>query len=1002
MTPKIIRFAAAASLALALSATLHLGLAQAQVAQPPPPPPGYRFRWVEEIEALYPREIPNRLSRPVPGFAAAAAPLAAVPLPGPEFAVDFQHYPTAAEVVTFLQQLEATYPRLVQVTQVGASWQGRPILAIRLGNEATGDPDARPALYLDGQHHAREAISAQVVAYFVWVLLNQYGRDPLIAHLLDTRTVFAIPMVNPDGNEIFLDSWQSMRKTANPTASDDDRDGAFDEDGADGAGFGTFDVFHYFFKDEWVAQHPEDPFVEDWWNHLAGSATYQGVFDDAGQPVPQLDADADTRVNEDPPGGVDANRNYDSHWDTGDTDPRSAIYRGPAPFSEPEARTVRDFVAAHPTIALASTHHSGSDILLYPWGWSSDAALPDVGWLEALARKGSELTEANGFLGSPHAWTARGLYPGSGSTMDWLYEQGILAWMPEVYAASSIAFVERIDVSSIYSTGVSTGAGFNPAPSGMAATLDRWLRWNLYLLAAAPNAGVAGVRVTDAGLEITVANDGLIALDVDAAVQTRDGLHRRTFAGLSGEARTWTIPLADRNKKQQLTISLAARPRVAMASRPPQTVAVEVEVKAGKVQVKRGALEPFRLLADGFGGWYAGAPWDAPPYHIGPAVDVLTAQSNFSAMPTAGVAPLAVQFADTSSGDYLSTLWDFGDGTQSVEPDPIHTYTAAGVYTVSLTIGGYGESDSLVRTEYVTVAAPTPALALVSAARGGRAGGVAFHDEDVLLYDFAVGRWRMLFDGSDVGLHGNDVNGLALLDDGSLLLSLRHDQALPGVGPVSGSDIVRFIPAALGPTTAGAFEMYFDGSDVGLERPGENVDAIDFAPDGRLVISTLGAVRVPGVDGADEDLLAFLPASLGANTAGAWALYLDGSDIGLEQKHEDLWGLSVDAGSGVLYLSMAGKFAAQGVEGDGVDILACTPGALGADSSCSLSLAWRASDAGKAGNSLDALEFAQTLPLGGQVLAASEETAEEVLPEADDGDDDVQDEGVIYLPLISR
>ena len=88
----------------------------------------------------------------------------------------------------------------------------------------------------------------------------------------------------------------------------------------------------------------------------------------------------------------------------------------------------------------------------------------------------------------------------------------------------------------------------------MAATLDRWLRWNLYLLAAAPNAGVAGVRVTDAGLEITVANDGLIALDVDAAVQTQDGLHRRTFASLSGEARMWTVPLADRNKATRTSI----------------------------------------------------------------------------------------------------------------------------------------------------------------------------------------------------------------------------------------------------------------------------------------------------------------------------------------------------------------------------------------------------------------------------------------------------------------
>ena len=41
------------------------------------------------------------------------------------------------------------------------------------------------------------------------------------------------------------------------------------------------------------------------------------------------------------------------------------------------------------------------------------------------------------------------------------------------------------------------------------------------------------------------------------------------------------------------------------------------------------------------------------------------------------------------------------------------------------------------------------------------------------------------------------------------------------------------------------------------------------------------AVGVTGVSGADEDLLAFTPRTLGATTSGSFSLYFDGSDVGL-------------------------------------------------------------------------------------------------------------------------
>jgi hypothetical protein len=45
-----------------------------------------------------------------------------------------------------------------------------------------------------------------------------------------------------------------------------------------------------------------------------------------------------------------------------------------------------------------------------------------------------------------------------------------------------------------------------------------------------------------------------------------------------------------------------------------------------------------------------------------------------------------IQFTDYSRGSVVSWLWDFGDGTTSAEQNPVHTYVAAGEYTISMTI----------------------------------------------------------------------------------------------------------------------------------------------------------------------------------------------------------------------------------------------------------------------------------------------------------------------------
>jgi subtilisin-like proprotein convertase family protein len=227
--------------------------------------------------------------------------------------------------------------------------------------------------------------------------------------------------------------------------------------------------------------------------------------------------------------------------------------------------------------------------------------------------------------------------------------------------------------------------------------------------------------------------------------------------------------------------------------------------------------------------------------------------------------------------------------------------------------------------------------------------------------------YRMFFDASDVGLStaAENIDAFAFLDDGSILISTTGGFSVPtGYGGIlsgGGEDILQFYPTSLGSTTIGYWNIYFDGSDVGLSGAAENVDAISVLPDGRLLISTTDAFSVPGVatGGADEDLLIFTPTSMGATTAGSWAMYFDGSDVGLGTNDgEDVDALYIRpsaSGAPTLYFSTFGNFAVSGVSGANEDIFAFQPTRTGATTTGTFSptLSLRGSNFGLANFNVD-------------------------------------------------
>ncbi|MCE7988612.1 MAG: hypothetical protein DYG89_46240 [Caldilinea sp. CFX5] len=311
----------------------------------------------------------------------------------------------------------------------------------------------------------------------------------------------------------------------------------------------------------------------------------------------------------------------------------------------------------------------------------------------------------------------------------------------------------------------------------------------------------------------------------------------------------------------------------------------------------------------------------------------------------------------------LVTTWSYVNGPGSVTfanpqaRQTTATFSATGIYTLRLTAsdGQLSASDDVVVT--VNTQSTATDLIYLSTGSDGTVGGVAYRDEDMLVYNPATQQWALLLDGSDVGLSSVDIDAFDLLADGPILLSVDKGFTLAGLGSVRDTDVLRFTPTSLGATTVGAFAFYLRGADVGLTTSDEDIDAIDLLPDGRLLFSTAGNASLLGVTSADEDLVAL---DLTRRTA---TLYFDGSQMGMTSSSEDINGLWVDS-AGKLYLTTRGAFTVPGLQGSATDIFVCqsqTPGTP--ITRCAFSGYWQGAPVGLGSNPIDALAIGGNVPL---------------------------------------
>jgi hypothetical protein len=132
-------------------------------------------------------------------------------------------YHTYSEVMAALDSMHALYPSITTAKMdIGHSSEDSVLWAIKISDNPTVDED-EPEVFFNSLIHAREPAGMEVLLYFMWYLLNNYGTDPVATHLVNDRELWFVPVVNPEGycynqytNPNGGGMWRSNRRNCGP------------------------------------------------------------------------------------------------------------------------------------------------------------------------------------------------------------------------------------------------------------------------------------------------------------------------------------------------------------------------------------------------------------------------------------------------------------------------------------------------------------------------------------------------------------------------------------------------------------------------------------------------------------------------------------------------------------------------------------------------------------------------------------------------------------------
>ena len=136
---------------------------------------------------------------------------------------DIAGYRSYEDMLTELQDIAANHPDICKLYDIGDSWgkiysdegynfydnYNHEIWALKISDNVETEED-EPYVYYIGEHHAREPISTEVVMKIIEHLITGYGNDADITENIDSKQIWCIPLLNPNGHKIVVqqtDMW---------------------------------------------------------------------------------------------------------------------------------------------------------------------------------------------------------------------------------------------------------------------------------------------------------------------------------------------------------------------------------------------------------------------------------------------------------------------------------------------------------------------------------------------------------------------------------------------------------------------------------------------------------------------------------------------------------------------------------------------------------------------------------------------------------------------------
>jgi hypothetical protein len=336
--------------------------------------------------------------------------------------LSFDHYYSGKEVVDSLRKLNSAYPNLTSLKSIGKSEERRDIWLLTINNPKTGNDTEKPGIYADGAIHGNEIQATETLLYLGYYLLDKYDNLPIVKKLIDTHAFYIIPIVNVDSRgRFFTDPGGYNIGRTGRVPHDDDRDGLVDEDDYEDLD-GDGEILRMRIKDPSgkFKTHPDDKRVMV--QVKPGEKGEWSILGSEG-----IDNDGDGRLNEDPPGYLDMNRNYGFKWQPRYVQSGSGDY----PMSGMVTKAISDFVLTKPNIVLGfALHNSGGMILRGPGSKLAGFYPPqDIAVYDFLGKEGEKIIPGYRYL-----VTKDDLYTTYGDFDEWMYSNlGIYCFTGELF-----------------------------------------------------------------------------------------------------------------------------------------------------------------------------------------------------------------------------------------------------------------------------------------------------------------------------------------------------------------------------------------------------------------------------------------------------------------------------------------------------------------------------------------------------------------------------------------